>query len=43
MFQIQYRSGGQWYNGNSFKTRKEAEAYAARTGQDYQIVKLKKR
>ena len=38
-FTIQYRSGGQWYNGNSFATKAEAEAYAKRSGQDYQIVK----
>lgn len=41
MYQIQYRANGSWINGNSFKTRKEAEAYAEKTRRDYQIKKIK--
>lgn len=42
MYQIQYRVNGSWVNGNSFKTREEADAYAKKTRRDYQIKKLKK-
>lgn len=41
MYQVQYRVNGSWVNGNSFKTHKEAEAYARQTRRDYQIKKLK--
>lgn len=40
-FQIQYRMGGSWYNGNTFDTKAEAERYAKSTGRDYQIVKCR--
>lgn len=42
MYQIQYRVNGSWVNGNIFKTREEADAYAKKTRRDYQIKKLKK-
>lgn len=41
-YQIQYRVFGKWVCGNSFKTKDQAEHYAKKTGQDYQIVKTRR-